>query len=149
MTIRSLLWGREGGVRKTLWAQLTGRFDPDAVLSAARPAPPVAVGALAGVGVPLLRVDQIPAGGVTEALLDGEPVAVCRVGEDVYVLDNDCPHAGGPLGDGDLQGHILSCPFHGWTFDVRTGVCTLDATKRVKVHPSRVEHGVVLVSRSA
>lgn len=151
MTMRTLLVGRERGVRATLWAQITGRFDPDAVLASARKSSVPAVDAPPSVGqsVPLLRVDQIPRGGVTEAMLDGEPVAVCKVGDQVYVLDNDCPHSGGPLGDGDLQGHVLSCPFHGWTFDVRDGVCTLDATQRVKTWPARVENGVVMVTRPA
>lgn len=151
MTLRSLLFGRERGVRATLWAQITGRFDPDAVLAAARGAVATAADLPASKGerVSLLRLDQIPRGGVTEALLDGEPVAVCKVGDQVYVLDNDCPHSGGPLGDGDLQGHTLSCPFHGWTFDVRDGICTLDATQRVKTWPAEVVDGVVVVTRTA
>lgn len=151
MTLRSLLFGRERGVRATLWAQVTGRFDPDAVLAAARGAvaAPADRAAPKGERVSLLRVDQIPRGGVTEAMLDGEPVAVCKVGDQVYVLDNDCPHSGGPLGDGDLQGHTLSCPFHGWTFDVRDGVCTLDATQRVKTWHAEVVDGVVVVTRTA
>lgn len=151
MGLRSWLLGRDGGVRRTLWAQLTGRFDPDVVLARAAPTPTPAAPAtpMAVDEVVLLRLDQIPASGVTEAMLGDVPVAVCRVGDEVFVVDNTCPHAGGPLGDGDLDGHLLACPFHGWTFDVRTGVCTVVPSKRVAVHAARVVDGAVRVARVA
>ncbi len=48
-------------------------------------------------------------------------VAVVRVDGVVHAIDNVCPHRGGELGLGDLQGHHLYCPQHAWCFDVRTG----------------------------
>ena len=48
-------------------------------------------------------------------------VAVVRVDGRVWAIDNVCPHRGGDLGMGDLQGHHLYCPQHAWCFDVRTG----------------------------
>ena len=38
-----------------------------------------------------------------------------------YAISNVCPHKGGPLGKGTLNGHVVTCPWHGWTWDVRTG----------------------------
>jgi nitrite reductase (NADH) small subunit len=48
-------------------------------------------------------------------------LAVVRVDGRVWAIDNVCPHRGGDLGLGDLQGHHLYCPQHAWCFDVRTG----------------------------
>jgi nitrite reductase (NADH) small subunit len=53
--------------------------------------------------------------------LGDRAIAVARVGGVVHAIDNVCPHRGGSLGDGDLQGHHLYCPQHAWCFDVRTG----------------------------
>jgi nitrite reductase/ring-hydroxylating ferredoxin subunit len=48
-------------------------------------------------------------------------VALFHVGAEFFALDGVCPHQGGPLGKGQLCGHTLTCPWHGWQFDVRTG----------------------------
>lgn len=42
---------------------------------------------------------------------------------DIFALENSCPHMGGPLGEGEVNGCIVTCPWHGWQFDVRDGVC--------------------------
>ena len=50
--------------------------------------------------------------------------AICLIHTADYgytALDNRCPHQGGPLGKGALNGHIVTCPWHGWQFDVRNG----------------------------
>ena len=48
-------------------------------------------------------------------------LALFNVNGEIFALDNTCPHAGGPLGEGDLEGDIVKCPWHGWKFNVRTG----------------------------
>jgi nitrite reductase/ring-hydroxylating ferredoxin subunit len=48
-------------------------------------------------------------------------VAVFNVDGKFYVLKNECPHAGGPLGEGFLDGPVVTCPWHGWQFDVTSG----------------------------
>ena len=50
-------------------------------------------------------------------------VAVFLVEGKVHVLRNECPHQGGSLGDGSLEGTTVSCPDHQWKFDVTTGTC--------------------------
>ena len=44
-----------------------------------------------------------------------------NVGGKFYATDNTCPHRGGPLGEGMLEGNLITCPWHGWQFDVCTG----------------------------
>ena len=59
-------------------------------------------------------------------------VAVFNTAEGLFALDGVCPHQGGPLGKGKLTGCIVTCPWHGWQFDVRTGQ---HQTSRSLVHP--------------
>lgn len=55
-------------------------------------------------------------------------VAIFHVGGEFYALDGICPHQGGPLGQGVLTGCVVTCPWHGWQFDVRTGQHQINAT---------------------
>lgn len=48
-------------------------------------------------------------------------VALFHVGDAFYALDGICPHAGGPLGEGVLTGEVVTCPWHGWQFNVKSG----------------------------
>ena len=63
----------------------------------------------------------LPEGGRAVVEAGAWKVAVARVEGRVWAIDNVCPHRGGDLGMGDLQGHHLYCPQHAWCFDVRTG----------------------------
>ena len=60
------------------------------------------------------RIDQAPdEGRVRTAVIDGRSVALTRCGGRVGALDNHCPHQGGPLGEGSIEGGLLRCPWHG------------------------------------
>jgi nitrite reductase (NADH) small subunit len=75
----------------------------------------------------------------------GRTLAVFNVDGAFYAIDNGCPHRGGPLGDGPLAGAIVTCPWHGYRYDVRTGAHQLDAAFNVPCYPVTVEDGVVYV----
>src|ERR1043165_7242049 len=78
----------------------------------------------------------------------GKRLAVTRAGSAVYACDDTCTHQGGPLSGGKLVGGRLVCPWHGWTFDARTGVCLFPRRGGpVTVYPARVETGDVHVER--
>jgi len=57
----------------------------------------------------------------------GVRVVLARAGGDVYACGDVCSHRGGPLGEGKLSGTRLTCPWHGWMFDIRTGTCAFPA----------------------
>lgn len=59
-------------------------------------------------------------------------VALFNVDGQFYALENSCPHQGGPIADGWLEGTTITCPWHGWCFDVRTGKMTLGDFARVR-----------------
>jgi NAD(P)H-dependent nitrite reductase small subunit len=53
----------------------------------------------------------------------GHSIALFKSGGSIYAIDNICPHRGGPLGEGYLEEGVVTCPWHAWTFDVKTGEC--------------------------
>ncbi|MGH9448614.1 MAG: Rieske (2Fe-2S) protein, partial [Terriglobia bacterium] len=53
--------------------------------------------------------------------------------------DNTCLHQGGPLGEGDLSGKVVTCPWHGWEYDVSTGEKCGDSSMQVATYPVQVE----------
>ena len=55
--------------------------------------------------------------------VDNKPIAIFNVAGKFYALDNVCPHRGGPLGEGYLEGLEVTCPWHAWSFNVTTGDC--------------------------
>lgn len=70
-------------------------------------------------------LEEVPPGGCKLAEVNGTRVVLARVGERVYACADTCSHRGGPLSLGKLTGVRLTCPWHGWLYDVRTGQCLL------------------------
>jgi nitrite reductase/ring-hydroxylating ferredoxin subunit len=66
-------------------------------------------------------VADCPAGHQLELVVGGRIIALFNCDGQFYALDGVCPHQGGPLAKGQLHGCILTCPWHGWQFDIRTG----------------------------
>ena len=72
-------------------------------------------------------------------------IALFRVEGRCYAIANACPHKGGPLAEGDLEGHVVHCPWHGWTWDVRTGENVRQPDTKVACFPVTIEDGSVFV----
>jgi nitrite reductase/ring-hydroxylating ferredoxin subunit len=64
---------------------------------------------------------ECPPGTSIERVVAGRVVALANVAGNWHAIDGLCPHQGGPLGTGMLCGAVLTCPWHGWQFDVTTG----------------------------
>lgn len=93
----------------------------------------------------LVTLDELPQGTLMEAERGDDVYAICNVEGDVRALSGVCPHQGGPLGEGVLNGSTITCPWHMWEFDSATGECTFDESVKVPVYATRVEDGAVLV----
>jgi NAD(P)H-dependent nitrite reductase small subunit len=90
---------------------------------------------------------EIPEGGSKVVQVKDHSIAIFRHGGELYAIANTCPHQGGPLGEGYLEANgVVSCPWHGWTFDLRTGVSPLDRDVRVGCYTVHVEDGQVVVT---
>ena len=93
-----------------------------------------------------IAVSELPPGTCREVSLGGRGVAVYNVGGEFYATTNTCIHRGGPLGQGTLDGGVVMCPWHSWTFDVKTGESTVNPDLKVACYEVKVEDGQVLVA---
>ena len=71
--------------------------------------------------------------------VNGKTLAVFNVDGAFHAIDNTCVHRGGPLGEGDVHGKVVACPWHGWQFDVTTGECVKNPSAKVEVYQVKVE----------
>ena len=72
----------------------------------------------------LANLKDIPPGkSLIVTIADGREIALFHVENKVYALDNVCPHMGGPLGNGEIDDCTVTCPWHGWQFNIKNGAC--------------------------
>jgi nitrite reductase (NADH) small subunit len=90
-------------------------------------------------------VSDVPPGTSKEVMADDQVVALFNADGTFYALDGVCPHAGGPLGEGTLRGTTVTCPWHGWQFDVKTGENCLNRKMTHKCFAVKVEGNDVVV----
>ena len=89
--------------------------------------------------VPCCAVGEIAPGTGKTVTAGGKELAVFNVEGTFHVIDNECPHRGGPLGDGMVSGNIVTCPWHGWQFDCTSGKSTRNAAVGVSCYPVVVD----------
>jgi len=75
---------------------------------------------------------ELPPGTGKVVIAEGKEIALFNVAGAFHAVDNACPHRGGPLGEGTLEGLIVTCPWHGWKFDVTTGFSPIVKTAKVE-----------------
>jgi nitrite reductase/ring-hydroxylating ferredoxin subunit len=75
---------------------------------------------------------------------DGKEIALFNVKGTIFALNNHCPHMGGPLGEGGLEGKMVTCPWHGWQFDVTNGTCENMPGENVSCFQIEVVNGEIL-----
>jgi nitrite reductase (NADH) small subunit len=110
-----------------------------------------------------LPLADLPPGTSTTVKAFGTTVAVFNVEGQVFAVGNNCPHHGGPLCHGRIsgthlpsqpheyrygrEGRVLTCPWHGWEFDIESGRAVFDPSVRAKVYEARVEDGQIVLTR--
>jgi nitrite reductase (NADH) small subunit len=77
--------------------------------------------------------------------VNGEDVALFRRGDEIFAIGNECPHQGGSLSDGLVEGDIVTCPLHGWEFDLRSGACMTVPGESVPRYRVTVEAGAIFL----
>ena len=73
-------------------------------------------------------------------------IAIFRVGEEIYAIDDVCPHQSASLGEGTLTGKVVACPRHGFLVDVTSGQCPTHSLLRVRTFPVTREGDTVRVA---
>ena len=93
--------------------------------------------------VPLASIPE--SRGLVVRVHDRLRVAIFRVGDEVYAIDDVCPHQSASLGRGRLRGCVVACPSHGFLVDVTTGRCPTNELQQVRSFPARIEGDMVRV----
>ncbi|MFN3281444.1 MAG: nitrite reductase small subunit NirD [Tabrizicola sp.] len=97
--------------------------------------------------IDIAALEDIPRQGARVVRTPAGCVAVFRTATDeVFAIDDRCPHKGGPLSEGIVHGSQVTCPLHGMVFDLATGLAQGADEGRVATHAARVESGRVLLA---
>ncbi len=94
------------------------------------------------------KLDDLPPGSCTSIDVEDCGIALCNLGGEIHALDNTCPHAGGPLGEGTMEGDLIVCPWHGWKFHIPTGTCRKNPSPswNVQRYDVQIVDGVIQVA---
>lgn len=93
------------------------------------------------------HLEEIAPGELLRVEVGAHLVCLANVEGIIYAVDDDCPHTGGPLDEGELDGCVLTCPIHLARFDVRDGqVLRAPARESLRTYSVRVEDGRIFVA---
>lgn len=95
--------------------------------------------------VRVAKATDVPVGEIRQVEAGGKAIALANVGGAFHAIDNTCLHRGGPLGEGILEGTVVTCPWHGWQFDVITGKNTVNPAAAVGCFAVEVKGDEVFV----
>ena len=90
-------------------------------------------------------LSALPLGSVTEVTLGEDSYAICNWNGELHALTGICPHAGGPIGQGTLQDHVIVCPWHEWAYDCRTGENDYDPAIKLDCFAVKAEGGDIFL----
>ncbi|HXV33006.1 MAG TPA: Rieske 2Fe-2S domain-containing protein [Gaiellaceae bacterium] len=92
------------------------------------------------------RVEDLPPGSSRVVEVGEEEIAVFHCDDGFHATQHHCLHMGGPLARGRLDGCVVTCPWHGWQYDVRTGENEFDRALKLATYEVVVEDGEVKVA---
>ena len=150
--LKSIILGRENGFRRSLARKIlkteptdsstytTPETNPIGTASSVKPVkePPTDVTPPEGFSVALHK-DALKSGEIKEVILAGQAVVIANVDDQFFAVSGTCPHAGAPLAEGFLRGTVLTCPYHGWTFDVVNGACQTNPDSKLSTFEVCIE----------
>lgn len=94
--------------------------------------------------VPILPCDQLGVGERLFIEIDNQPIVLLNIEGEIFAIADKCSHDDGPLGDGEINDHIIKCPRHGATFDIKTGkVLSLPAIIDIQAFPVKIIDGEI------
>jgi nitrite reductase (NADH) small subunit len=95
--------------------------------------------------VRIAKVTDLQPGTIHEFEVDGTAVALANVAGKIHAINNTCLHEGGPLGEGYLEGAVVTCPWHGWQFSVIDGKDVQDPSVGVACYPTELRGDEIFV----
>lgn len=95
--------------------------------------------------VKVAKRSEVPSNTGRQVEAKGKEIALFNVEGKIYAIAHVCPHQGGPLAEGGTDGAVVTCPWHGWSFDVKTGECTFNPTVKQQTFKVKEEGEDVFV----
>ena len=92
------------------------------------------------------KTADVPVGTIHKFQVGGKAVALANIDGQFYAINGVCMHRGGPLGDGPLEGKVVTCPWHGWQYDVTTGKIGQNPSVGVESYPVEVRGDEIFVN---
>ena len=92
-----------------------------------------------------VAASDIAPGTIREVDVNGKTLAVANIAGSFHAIDNTCLHRGGPLGEGPVEGKIVTCPWHALEYNITTGQCLAFPKRRIRSYPVKVEDGLIKV----
>ena len=90
--------------------------------------------------------DELEDGELLAVEVDGEPICLAKIDGQICAFTDNCTHISGPLNEGELDGDVLTCPWHGAQFNIRTGkVLRGPARQDILTYPVKVEDNAILI----
>jgi len=89
--------------------------------------------------VKVASMSDLKPGSAMTVSVNGLDIALYNVGGKIYATDNTCVHQGGPLGEGILEGEIISCPWHMWEYNVCSGEKVGTSSIKLATYPVEIE----------
>src|SRR5258706_11630502 len=96
--------------------------------------------------VKVAAIADVAPGSVKRVEAGGKEIALYNVDGTFYATSNICPHQGGPLDEGMVEGTSVVCPWHAWAFDICTGVSPVNPRAKVETYPVKVDGSDVYIS---
>jgi len=96
--------------------------------------------------VTVAKSEELGPGQFRVVEVNGNEVALFNLNGSFYAIDNMCAHQGGPLGEGLLEGETVICPWHSWKYNVKTGICSTNPSRKVKTYSVKIENGQIQVA---
>jgi 3-phenylpropionate/trans-cinnamate dioxygenase ferredoxin component len=91
------------------------------------------------------KLSEVVEGSAKAVEVAGKTIALFNVEGKIYALDNTCLHHGGPLGEGFVEGDVVTCPWHGWQYKIVSGEFVGNPSFKVAAYPVQVEDGEIRV----
>ena len=91
------------------------------------------------------KTSDLAEGGAQTLKISEETIALFRVDGKFYAVQNRCLHRGGPLADGHVESGVVTCPWHGWEFDVKTAECRTMQGAKLKKYNTKVEKDEIYI----
>ncbi len=96
--------------------------------------------------VKVASLSELAPGAAKAIEVKGKAIALFNVEGTIYATDNTCLHQGGPLGEGELMGDVVICPWHQWEYNVRTGEMVGNSSVKLATYPVQVEGSDIKVA---